>query len=65
MAMNKSFSTTDVESLGHEDTLSRFITQRNKRPREEDLPTEFVKFKEEMNYNPNDASDYSINRNQR
>ncbi|CAG5059144.1 unnamed protein product [Parnassius apollo] len=48
MAIKRSLSTTDVEGLGHEDKLSKLIMQRNKRLREEDLPTEFVKFKEEM-----------------
>ncbi|CAG5038855.1 unnamed protein product [Parnassius apollo] len=48
MAMNRSLSTTDVEGLGHEDTLAKLVMQRNKRLRAEDLPPEFVKFKEEM-----------------
>lgn len=46
--MNKSFSTTDVDGLGLEDTPLQFVALRNKRLREEDLPTEFVKFKDEM-----------------
>lgn len=44
---NKSSSTPNINDMANENTLS-FVSQRNKRQREEDLPSEFRKFQEEM-----------------
>ncbi|KAJ8717005.1 hypothetical protein PYW08_005404 [Mythimna loreyi] len=46
--MNKSFSDGNITETGIDVTPPNYISQRIKRMREEDLPAEFCKFKEEM-----------------
>lgn len=46
--LNKSLSDPNVAEVGNDRTPPNYISVRSKRMREEDLPTEFCKFKEEM-----------------
>jgi hypothetical protein len=48
MATDKSFSASHVDEIGKDNSPACFVSLRSKRVREDDLPGEFIKFRDEM-----------------